>query len=134
MHKPFFFGLLTLSCSLGNFGVNEFNKTRKEGYKLPTWNHAHLPERVYGDNRMLNLPSFLPPTALSPPTTIIPSLRRVTPCSSGIKARKGISPKSGYDYESSYPSNFNTGYFLSFAAVRNSIAVNSIASLTTAYS
>nr|POE44621.1 hypothetical protein CFP56_77719 [Quercus suber] len=61
---------------------------------------------------MLNLPSFLPPTALSPPTTIIPSLRRVTPCSSGIKARKGISPKSGYDYESSYPSNFNTGYVL----------------------
>lgn len=30
-----------------------------------------------------------------------PSLRRVTPCSSGIKALKGISPKSGYDYESS---------------------------------
>ncbi|KAG5623775.1 hypothetical protein H5410_008993 [Solanum commersonii] len=28
----------------------------------------------------------------------------------GLKT--GISPKSGYDYESSYPSNLNTGYVL----------------------
>lgn len=63
--KPFFFCLLTLSCPLGNCGVNECNKTRKEGYKLPTWNYSSCTfPRKSCDNRMLSLPGFLPPADL----------------------------------------------------------------------
>lgn len=80
--------------------------------------------------------SAIPPTALSPYYPLS-STSNILLLGSGIKASQVISAKSDNDYESSYPSHFNTGYVLlvfSFAAVRNEIAVDSIASLTTAYS
>ncbi|CAK7323417.1 unnamed protein product [Dovyalis caffra] len=78
--------------------------------------------------------SSIPPTPLSPPTTIIPSLRSI-PSTLLLWPGKESLPKAATTTRAvSLITLTPVTFFLSFAAVRNSIAVDSIASLTTAYS